>query len=406
MISAAIPWQLVRQRKISTLYLLLVLSFFFQAIYIEVGFALKAFYLMAGAAWLFLARGRFVRNAKAYELIFVFFLALYSATGLYSYDPAASVKLIIGIFLMIIVYLMTKAALMRLELFELPGILVRAGLIFNAISTTLYAAGIAKGGVISGFEDLTVIYGVMYDRGIPRLVGPVKDPNFFVMFCSIFFFLGLYFFRSFKFKALFFWSFLNIALTFSRGGALALMLGLAFYVVFLRRKRITRTIQIFGAIALAVGLVWWLMPDAQSFLTKRLESAGSASGRFEIWQHGWQAFLDHPYTGIGIFSFLQYNIRKFGGEHYMHNTYLEVLVEGGMFAFALYALFWAYLMLALFRAVLAQRGELERALGASIFCSLVVVAASFASISAVINEYFVLMLALASVYLAKLRIRA
>lgn len=393
-------------RRLSLLYPALLLSFFFQAFYVEVGFALKAFYALSGAAWLFLCRGKFSRDIKVYELIFVVFLVAYSATGIYSYDPSSSIKLIAGFLLMVLVYLMAKTALLRLEMCELPGMLLKVGLVFNAVSTALYVAGIAKGGIISGFEDLTVIYGVMYDRGIPRLVGPVKDPNFFVMFCSIFFFAGLYFFRSFKYKILLFWSFLNIALTFSRGGALALMLGLAFYIVFLQRKRITRTIQVFGSIALAVALVWWLMPDAQMFLERRLESAGSASGRFEIWKHGWQAFLEHPYTGIGIFSFLQYNIQEFGGEHYMHNTYLEVLVEGGVFVFALYALFWAYLLSRLFLAVLAQKGEMERALGASIFCSLIVVAASFVSISAVINEYFVLMVALVSVYLAKAGVRA
>lgn len=393
------------QKKHSLLYLITILSFFFQSYYFSIGFSLKAFYVVCPVAWIISTRLKFVNELQLSEAIFLLFLLAYTSTGIYSYDPESSLRFNMGVYLLIFIYLILKSILRRLPLDELTRILIKTGLVFNGVSSALYTFGLYKGGIASSFEDLTVIHGVMYDRGIPRLVGPLKDPNFYVMFNSIFFFIAISFLRQSLCRILLSWSFINILLTLSRGGALALVAGLFIYISMSHGNRLGRTFQIFGFTALAVSLILYTIPEAQNFLAKRIESAENASGRFDIWRHGMQTFFDNPYGGIGVFSFLSYNVDNFGGEHYMHNTFLEVLAEGGIFVFFSYFIFWLCLLMTTFNNILRRRNKMERQFGVSLFCTLIVIFISFASISAVINEFFILVLALTTVYLRKTTVR-
>lgn len=50
------------------------------------------------------------------------------------------------------------------------------------------------------------------------------------------------------------------------------------------------------------------------------------AGRIEFYKEAWDAFLDHPIFGIGLGEYSSYT----GVEHYVHNTYLQVLCEQGI----------------------------------------------------------------------------
>lgn len=52
-----------------------------------------------------------------------------------------------------------------------------------------------------------------------------------------------------------------------------------------------------------------------------------SSGRTELYVEAWKAFQDYPIFGIGLGQFGSYA----GVEHYVHNTYLQVLCEQGVF---------------------------------------------------------------------------
>ncbi len=53
------------------------------------------------------------------------------------------------------------------------------------------------------------------------------------------------------------------------------------------------------------------------------------SGRIEFYKKAWEAFLDYPIIGIGLGEYSTYAMV----DHYVHNTYLQVLCEQGIVGF-------------------------------------------------------------------------
>lgn len=113
-----------------------------------------------------------------------------------------------------------------------------------------------------------------------------------------------------------------------------------------------------GAVALLAGTV--LVGDSMG---ERLEDRGPVEYRMVVYEAGWQMFLEKPIAGWGS-SRMQPELRKrIPGFHqdafFMHNSYLEVLVEHGLAGFTLYV----WMVVGLFRVVsrkqevTASRGE-------------------------------------------------
>jgi O-antigen ligase len=75
------------------------------------------------------------------------------------------------------------------------------------------------------------------------------------------------------------------------------------------------------------------------------------------YQAGWEMFLARPLTGLGTAELqaeLADRIRGFRGEAFaVHNTYLEILLEHGIFGIGLYG----WLMVALFRLGRERPGD-------------------------------------------------
>ncbi len=80
--------------------------------------------------------------------------------------------------------------------------------------------------------------------------------------------------------------------------------------------------------------------DVSSSLGDRLEDRSPVEYRMVVYEAGWQMFLDKPFTGWGA-SRMQPELKKrISGFHldafFVHNTYLEILVEHGLIGLALY----------------------------------------------------------------------
>jgi O-antigen ligase len=89
-----------------------------------------------------------------------------------------------------------------------------------------------------------------------------------------------------------------------------------------------------------------------------LKESGPLEFRQAVYTGGWQMFLEKPFTGWGVNQMPTELARHVSGykekELYPHNTYLEILVEHGIFGLALYA----WLMWEIFRL---GRGRIPRA---------------------------------------------
>jgi len=109
-----------------------------------------------------------------------------------------------------------------------------------------------------------------------------------------------------------------------------------------RLRRICVGVTIIGALGLLVALSF---DDQRRALIDRLHESGPLDFREAVYAGGWQMFLEKPITGWGVNQMPAELARHVSGykekELYPHNTYLEILVEHGVFGFALYAwLMW------------------------------------------------------------------
>lgn len=317
----------------------------FQGLYIQAGFAIKSVYLVALAALVLSLRVNGLRSLVAHEYALLTFFAVFMVVSIGAQHPEMSLRFFFGVVLMFVTYYGIRAVVVESDPNKLLESLAAAGVAFSLASIGLYILGLASGGFQSSFEQLTVRWGVAYDRGIPRLAGVTKDPNFYMAFNCLFVLVAIARINTSVGKLLLALSLLTSILTFSRGGFIALLAGLIVFVACGRHYR-SGALVLF-IIAAIIGFSYAVFPDFSIFLERRIATAGDGSGRFDIWLNGLELFGSNKLFGIGAFNFLQENMARFGGEHYMHNTFLEVLVEGGLISFAFYLFFWMLLIISL-----------------------------------------------------------
>ena len=122
---------------------------------------------------------------------------------------------------------------------------------------------------------------------------------------------------------------------------------IAFAVTTLTLAAIDARRRLFVPVALGAGVLLGgiaLLVDDR-YAPSRV-SSDRASGRIDIWHTAWQAFLDHPWTGIGAGNYVPQSIERLTVEpgveliksHLLtgrgievHNIYLEALTERGVF---------------------------------------------------------------------------
>lgn len=145
----------------------------------------------------------------------------------------------------------------------------------------------------------------------------------------------------------------------SRGGILAAVLSFTLLYIFagLRQKRVAIVLAGCWAVMLGYGAIIGF--DGISDRFSRIEN--DALGRFEIWQDGWTAVMDHPVTGTGLGTYpavgraYQNAVSPVQRAHHAHNDYLEATVEMGLPAagaliLGIWGLWWS-------RAILLWRGR-------------------------------------------------
>jgi O-antigen ligase len=127
----------------------------------------------------------------------------------------------------------------------------------------------------------------------------------------------------------------------SRGALLALVATAFVLALYHRRRRV-----LVPLVAGAGLMAYTLAPLIDDRYAAERVSSDRASGRIDIWFTAWQAFLDHPLTGIGAGNYVPQSIERLTTEpgveliksHLLtgqgievHNIYLEALAERGLF---------------------------------------------------------------------------
>lgn len=122
----------------------------------------------------------------------------------------------------------------------------------------------------------------------------------------------------------------------SRGGALAVCVGIL-AVLFLGARRKAQVLILgIGILALVLGATASYVGKTNPAEFARIQTAFQNGdwSRFQMWKSAWAIFEDHPLTGAGpmIFDFLHANHRfgQIARATYVHNDYLQVLSDYGL----------------------------------------------------------------------------
>lgn len=112
-------------------------------------------------------------------------------------------------------------------------------------------------------------------------------------------------------------------------------------LIFRCRNRVLCQSLIALLVLAAVGLAVVVIPNnSEGALNERLEERGPVDYRAAVYAGGWEMFLEHPLTGWGFNRMPAELPRHVEGYKekvlYPHNTYLELLVEHGIFGLGLY----------------------------------------------------------------------
>ena len=179
--------------------------------------------------------------------------------------------------------------------------------------------------------------------------------------------------------------------TFSIGGLVAITSGL-FSLSIQNKRGLLRFVFLLIVFVFLYLVGKEIFPQFQDFISARASGASDGSGRFKDWANALNTVADYPF-GIGIFSFLKYNIEVLGGNHYVHNTYLELLVEGGVHTLILYLISLAFLLYNVF-VLGVKNKKLEFLLPSTITLLM-----SFFSLSGFASEYWVFYLGIVHFFL-------
>jgi hypothetical protein len=161
----------------------------------------------------------------------------------------------------------------------------------------------------------------------------------------------------------------GVLLTASRSGFLAALVALAGCGLLLARSRVRGWLA--GAFALpAIAAGFWLLVPHETLerittIPEQLQG-GDLNYRLNIWQAGWQAFVQAPFFGSGAGTFV--HAARLAPEDTAHNTLLSMGVEGGIAGVILAGAIVAVCV----RSLAEVRGPVRMALAAALLAWMVI----------------------------------
>jgi len=130
-------------------------------------------------------------------------------------------------------------------------------------------------------------------------------------------------------------AFINIFFTFSRGAWFALMTVSLLAIIFIKNNK-TKIILLLLLLSFFGVLLSFLPFRDRLFMI--FQPGGDAS-RFKIWRLSWAMFLESPFFGKGVGTFIAHFPEQINlNVQYTHNCYLQILTETGLLGFI--SFFW------------------------------------------------------------------
>ncbi|TKD70809.1 O-antigen ligase family protein [Pseudalkalibacillus hwajinpoensis] len=364
---------------------------------IYVGFAIKPYMILCLLFFcVHILSFRFYRF-HLFEIFFFLFYFIYMYSGAFALYSLSSFRMVFGIVLYMICYVIIKDIIGQTKDTIIESAIGYAGIVFNIVSLILYVIGLKLQNFVWDGDGITSV-GVLLDRGYPRLIGLLQDPNFFVFYNTLFFAYFLCHRHTLKNKVGLFLCLTTSILTFSRGGLVALILIFLLYAVTNKPKE---QLKLIGGVIASLGIMAYiaiveLKFDVFSLVASRVDdlSSDGGSGRFELWGRAIDYFSSHMVLGLGAFNFSDYNLFDYGEPHYVHNTFLEILSDSGITGLFFYLLFILIVFVQLLQSRLYRTKPY-------LFLTFIGFLLQMVSLSLVINDMFFLFMAILSAYLSQ-----
>ena len=338
----------------------LLAALMFVLVVLGEGMTLRSYslYLICGIMIIYILATMHKNEEKFFvntELVLLLAFLIYSGVSyLWSLDTALTLyRTKVLFFLIALTFLLTN-------LFARDGEYDRFIVLYWAMALILSILGIMRYGV-SGIKNF-IVSGVRLGKGDAMLLG--HNPNTIGMDCAFAGVITFYYFF-FKGKKTALWALIPIAIIVvasgSRKGLFILMFGLMLIIFFLQMQKEKAALpMLFKMLLIAAGLIAVVnlvlqfpgmekareqyMGLVNSLLGNEEEADVSTQIRENMVHVGWAQFLRKPILGIGVDNAkiinLQYN--HFYG--YLHNNYIEVLVNEGMVGFIIYYSFFIVVM--------------------------------------------------------------
>ncbi len=273
---------------------------------------------------------------------------------------------------LIIIILLQRGPTFRRVLWVLIGL----GFILGTLSVFQYFTGTFDN-VYGGFA-VSLKHQIIGTTDNYRSTGPMGDPNFFAQIMVVLIPISLERFlhekkNSLRFIAL--WTFvvsvLTVLFTYSRGGFLAMAIGIIIVLLYYPPKQFQIPVIIFSMIVFVS-----LLPPNYLARLNTLTGLFTPRGTLRIEERSLQGRLsenlaaiemvkENPLFGVGLNSFKylfpEYSKRlglaSVATEREAHNLYLEVAAETGLIGFSIFAL----VLFICFRTMLRAKNSFEQA---------------------------------------------
>jgi hypothetical protein len=328
--------------------------------------------MAAIVAWLFAYK---FSKLYIYEIFFIVWIVLFASTAIYADNIVHSIRMSAGLLLFLATYILFRDFFKKY--FKIDY-LYSLGMLFSISSIAWYAFG-----VMDMPESMQRIsHGVNYDRGMYRMTGYINNPDYFPIFSYIFLTYAYVNLAINRCKVLFFLTLFNIFLTFSISAYFALFV--AFVVDLVLFKRRSEKVLYATVLLLIMVLVYDSGGYVASIIDSRAGALETGSGRYSMWSNALDVFLNQPLLGIGVNSTSL--VTTSIGIVNLHNTFLGILVEGGIVVFLTYTVFILTYLKSLFTLSLVNYEY------RFLFLTAILIFVNMMSVDAAINEGFLFLL--------------
>ncbi|MBC1974456.1 O-antigen ligase family protein [Listeria booriae] len=388
------PSNVARRHSKNQILLLTGMLFFLSigsAFNVQIGLAVKPYMIMLLLLMFYYLSQITIEKLLFFEMAFVGFYVYYDLRGVITAYPAAALRAMGATFILLVFYFFCRYWLNQIRWKDIEWAIIISGFVFNLLSLGYYVMGLVNLGFNmhgNGIREL----GVMIDRDFARLLGLTNDPNIFVFINMLF----IAYFLTHREK---WWNLLGgfigilcVMLTLSRGAiiSLVIVLVLCLLVGSVRSK----LMMVLGAVGffLLANLFFdqFMEVSLWELLLERFGtvSEDGGSGRFDIWTDGLAYFMNKPLFGIGSFNFQAYHSFAAGKAIFMHNSFLEILVETGIVGMMFYVTAIVALVWTLVKAALVDKEQWW------LLIALIGYLSMMTSLSLILNEIFFFFFAL------------